>query len=262
MASGLLAFLFGASFGSFVNLVADRLPVGMSLVSPRSSCPGCGRRLTPLELVPVLSYLALRGRCYQCGNSISVRVLAVELLLGLLALYLWRSLDSSWALALVFGFVALFLLLAVIDLEQGIIPDFLVYSGLGVAVLLSPWWRVLGLDREFLGGLGPGWLLSGSLAGGVAGAGFFGLVIVASRGGMGWGDVKMGALVGVVCGIPGSIVAFLIAVLSGGLVAALLLALRLRRRKQTMPFGPFLALGGTLALLWGSPIWRWYSNLW
>ena len=257
----LLAFFYGASMGSFLNLVADRLPQEQSLLRPPSHCPVCGRRLTPMELVPFLSYLALRGRCYRCRTPIPLRVLWVEAVLGLLAGYLWWAMGISPASLLLFGYFSLFLLMAVIDLEHGIIPDVLVYPGLAAGLLLAPWWQHLGLGLEFLGRSTPGYLLLGSLAGAAATGGAFGLIVLLYPKGMGWGDVKMAGLIGVVGGIPGALVALLAAVLSGGVVATLLLALHLRSRKQSIPFGPFLALGAIVALLWGNELWCWYLTL-
>jgi len=188
-------------------------------------------------------------------------VLVLEAVVGLLALYLWRVWDTSLAALVLFSYLSLFLLLAVIDLEQGIIPNVLVYPGLGLGLVLAPWWADLGLERDFLGAAGQGQVLLGSLAGGVVAAGFFAVVILLYPGGMGWGDVKMAGVIGLVGGIPGALVALLAAVASGGVVAGALLALRRRGRKQSMPFGPFLALGAAVALLWGEELWRWYMAL-
>lgn len=261
MAITVLAALLGASIGSFLNVVADRLPAGGSLVRPRSHCPACGRTLTSLELVPVVSYLALRGRCYGCRSSIPRRVLAVEVILGALATYLWLRYDASWAVPVLFAFCALLVLIAAIDLDQGLILNVLVYPGLALALALAPWWRHLGLERSFLGHTSAGYVLLGSLAGAALSAGFFALIITIYPSGMGWGDVKMAALIGMLAGIPGSVVALLAGIVSGGIWAVGLLALRLRARKQTMPFGPFLALGGVMALLWGNALWKWYVSL-
>lgn len=261
MAYILVAFFFGASIGSFINLIADRLPEGQSVLHPPSHCPTCGRRITPLELVPVLSYLVLRGHCYRCRAPIPLRVLGVEVVLGLLASYIWWAMGISPASLLLFGYSSLFLLMAVIDLEHGIIPDVLVYPGLAAGLLLAPWWQHLGLELEFLGRSSPGFLLLGSLMGGAVAGGAFSLIILLYPKGMGWGDAKMAGVIGLVGGIPGALVALLAAVLTGGVVAALLLALGRRSRKQGIPFGPFLALGAIAALLWGQELWCQYLTL-
>lgn len=261
MAYVLVPFLAGASIASFLNLIADRMPQGKSIVLPPSHCPACGRRLTPLELVPVFSYLALRGRCYRCRSPIPLRVLGMEVALGLLAAYLWWTRGFSPASLVLFGYCSLLLLMAAIDLEHGIIPNALVYPGVAAGLLLAPWWHRLGLEVRFLGSTAPGYVFLGSLAGGAVAAGVFTLVILLYPQGMGWGDAKMAGAIGLAAGIPGAAVAVLGAILSGGLVAGLLLALGRRRRKQSIPFGPFLALGGILALLWGRPLWCWYLAL-
>lgn len=261
MVTSVLAFVLGASIGSFVNVVADRLPRGESLLHPPSHCPACGRRLSALELVPVFSYVALRGRCYQCHGAIPLRVLGVELVMGLLALHVWLTSAVSVESLVVFGYASLFLLLAAIDLEHGIIPDMLVYPGLVLSLLLAPWWQDLGLYREFLGSAGRVNVLLGSLVGGLLGAGAFAVVILIYPRSMGWGDVKMGGLIGLISGIPGTVVALMVSVVSGGLLAFLFLMVGRRRFGQSMPFGPFLALGALLALLWAGPLWKWYVDL-
>ncbi len=261
MLEAVLVFFLGASVGSFVNVVADRLPNGESLVRPPSHCPACGRRLAPLEMVPVLSYVALRGRCRTCHSGIPVRVLGIELLLGLLALHLYTTSVASVGTLLVFAYASLFLLLAAIDLDHGVILDVLVYPAFILGLLMAPWWQDFGLEREFLGNTSRGQVLLGSLAGAIIGAGFFAVVILAYRRGMGWGDVKMAGLIGIIAGVPGTLVALLVSIVSGGLVAAGLLATRRRRRGEAIPFGPFLALGGWVGLLWGGALWHWYFSL-
>jgi prepilin signal peptidase PulO-like enzyme (type II secretory pathway) len=265
-------FLIGASVGSFLNVVADRLPAGQSLLHPPSHCPNCGRRLTPLELVPALSYLALRGKCFQCKAPIPFRVFLVELGAGLLAAYLWLTLGLTFGSIAIFTIALLLVLLALIDLDHGIIPDLIVYPGLGLALLLAPWWARLGVDRTFLGSEAPTRLFLGSLAGAALGAGLFALVIgiyalgawAAKRGGgllgMGWGDVSLAAFVGAAAGLPGTAVALYVAIMTGGASALFLLLTRRRARRDAIPFGPFLALGGIVSLLWGLPLWNWYTG--
>ncbi len=257
---GALAFLVGASIGSFLNVVADRVPRGQSVLRPRSRCDACGTALSLTDLVPVLSYLWLRGRCRYCGARVPLRVPLVEGGTGALFLlfYLHDGLTGgSLLLALA---AALLLALALIDLEHGLVPDRLVLPGALVALLVSPLWPLLGVERS----LGPIEGALGSALGAVAaGAGallLFLAVVVLSRGRMGWGDVKLAGFLGLLTGVPGVAVALWLAIVAGGAAAMLLLGLRRRGMKDAIPFAPFLAAGGVAALLGGDYIAGWYSR--
>jgi leader peptidase (prepilin peptidase)/N-methyltransferase len=144
--------------------------------------------------------------------------------------------------------------MSIIDLEQGLILNVLVFPGIVFALLLS----VLATFTDLVD-FAPS--LAGVGIGGVVGFGLFLLIAMVSRGGMGLGDVKMAAFLGVMLGFPLVLVAIFLAIITGGLVAVALLVIRVKGRKQTIPFGPFLALGGFIALLWGMPILDWYLRL-
>ncbi len=234
--------VLGTVVGSFLNVVADRLPTHGSLFAPPSHCPACRRRLAPAELIPVLSYLVLRGRCRTCGASIGMRTLGVELGNGVLfALAAWRIAPADWqgwmALALTAAYLAVLVAVTVTDLERGLILNRVVFPAIG-----------LGLVGALLAGW-PGLLYR--LGGGLVAAGIIALIIALVPGGMGWGDAKLAGFVGLVAGLPGVWFALFIAFVSGGLVAGVLLALGHRKRRDTIPLGPFLALGGAVALLYG-----------
>lgn len=251
---GLLAFVIGASAGSFLNVVADRLPAGESVVTPRSQCSGCGRRIPVRDLVPVLSYLLLRGRCRYCGEGIAKRVIAVEVVVG--ALFATLYLKLGWGSPFVVGGVgvALLVAIAVVDLEHRLIPNRLVIPAVFVLAVLAPFWPELGIDRTLVFEQVHLSSLINSLA---AGAGAF-LVFLAIKAvypaGMGAGDVKMAGMLGLLVGLPGIAVALWTAVVVGGAVAVGLLALGGRSRKDAMPFGPFLSAGGIVALMAGTEI--------
>ena len=251
---GLFAFGIGASAGSFLNVAADRLPAGQSLVTPRSHCSGCERPIPVHDLIPVLSYLWLRGRCRHCRERIPPRVVAVEIAMG--ALFAALYLKFGWGLPFaVYGAgVALLAAIAVVDWEHRLIPNRLVIPAALVLLALAPLWPELGIDRALFFEQVHLASLTNSLA---AGAGAF-LVFLAIRAvypaGMGAGDVKMAGMLGLLVGFPGIVVALWTAVVLGGAVALGLLALGGRSRKDAMPFGPFLSTGGTLALLAGTEI--------
>jgi leader peptidase (prepilin peptidase)/N-methyltransferase len=243
----LLTAGLGASLGSFLNVVAERtLEDRPWWGTERSRCGECRAVLGVPDLVPVLSYLYLGGKCRHCAASIPLRCLGVELtgafLGGLMA---WRF-GLSWSLPLGLGLSFGLLLNSLTDLYSGYIYD---------AFALSP--GILCLALRLPGGLPA--LLDGILGAGLA-FGFIALVIVVSRGGMGWGDAVLMAGVGAGLGWRLAAVALYLGLMCGGFFAVFLLAMRKVGRKTAIPLGPFLALGAVLALLTGPSLlglWGW-----
>ena len=258
---GVIVFAIGASVGSFLNVVADRMPAGESLVRPRSSCASCKRSLSNIELVPVLSYLWLRGRCRYCGVRIPPRVIVVEVITGLLFTAVYLRFGYNLQFVVLASAVSLLIVLAIIDLEHGLILNRLVFPSFVVLLILAPFWSDLDLTRSFLGSSGMLASLANSVVAGLGGFLLFLIVALVYPEGMGGGDVKLAGLVGLLVGFPGVLVALWGAVIAGGLVATALLALRKKGRKDTMPFGPFLSLGGIVVLLAGSEIISGYQHL-
>src|ERR1044071_5083647 len=228
------AAFIGALFGSFFNVVAYRLPRGESLSRPRSRCPGCEEPIKPYDNVPILSWLALRGKCRACGSGISMRYPLVEagtaLLCGLVVLA--KGFDEDAILPLVF--VLLMVPVVLIDLDHQIIPNKLMIIGAIVAPALVLW-------------LDPDAIVEHLIAGAAAG-GFFLLAVLAYPRGMGVGDIKLAAVLGLFLGRAVGPAMF-IALVSGTLVGALVMARKgvAEGRKTKVPFGPFLALGGGVA---------------
>ena len=247
--------LLGMVVASFLNVCCDRLPVGKSIVYPPSHCPACRRRLRAKDLIPVFSYLWLRGRCRYCQAPIPRRVLWVEIGTGALfgLIYWYYGLSIELPIALFYS--SLFIVLLVIDLEHRLILNRIVYPAMGVALLISILFTIF-LPQV---GIVPG-IVEAAIGGGIGLMLFF-LVVLVSRGGMGWGDVKMAALIGLVTGFPLIFVALLLAVIAGGLVAGLLLALKIKRRREAVPFAPFLSLATIVTILWGSDILNWYLGV-
>jgi len=236
---------------SFHNVCIDRLPSSQSLLFPASHCVSCRPRLAIKDLIPVFSYLWLRGRCRYCQASIPRRLLWVEIGTGLLFGYLYWHYGLSLELAVTAVYCCLFIVLMVIDLEHGLILNKVVYPAMAVALLIN----VFLSQSEIVPGI------TQSATGGGIGLGLFLLIVLISRGGIGWGDVKMAALIGLVTGFPLVFVALLLAVVVGGLVAGILLLLKIKRRKEAIPFAPFLSLATIITLLWGNNILNWYLGL-
>ena len=239
--------LVGIAIGSFLNVCIDRLPEGQSLLRPASYCPACQRRLALKDLIPVFSYLRLHGRCRYCRAPIPRRVLWVELGTGLMFAFLWWRYGLTPELGIMSFYCCLLIVILVTDLERGLILNKVVYPATAIALVIGAFTPNLGIVKTVIGG-GLGLVIMLLLA-------------LLYKGGMGWGDVKMAGLVGVMVGFPLVLVSLFLAVIGGGLVAAGLLLLKMKHRKQAIPFGPFLSLGTMATLLWGASFLDWYLQL-
>lgn len=234
--------LFGLVIGSFLNVVIARLPERRSLWRPGSACPACGGAIAWYDNVPVISYLALRARCRACGVAISPRYPAVELLTAAAFLGAFAAFGSSPRFVVAAALLACLIVIAAIDLQHQIIPDAITLPGIVAGVLI---------------GVGTGTWLD-SLLGALVGGGVFLVIIVIHPGGMGGGDMKLGAMLGAFLGWKVLLFSLFVAVTGGGALAVVLLATGLRGRKDPIPFGPFLALGGATGLFWGERVVAWY----
>ncbi|MBI2846510.1 MAG: prepilin peptidase [Chloroflexi bacterium] len=239
--------IFGLAVGSFLNVCIDRLPQGWSLISPPSHCDSCQRRLAVWDLVPVLSYIWLRGKCRYCSATVSIRLPAVELFTGLVFAYIGHRYGLSLQGLSLLIYSSILIVVFFVDLERGLILDRVVYPGMALA-LVFPFFLP---EPGVLGSL-----LGGALA--------FLLVLViylGSRGGMGGGDVKLAGFIGLATGFPLVLVALVLSFISGGLMASFLLLTRRRERKDAIPFGPFLSGTALVMLFWGTSLLEWYLSL-
>ena len=259
--------VLGAIVGSFLNVCIDRLPTGESLLFPASHCSFCHHRLSVKDLSPVFSYLWLRGRCRYCKAPIPRRLVWVEIGTGVLFAFLYWHYSLTGVLAVAAFYCCVFITLMVIDLERGLILNKIVYPvalvALVISVFLPPSRLIFSSEDSFLfiNAFLPRLGIVQAAIGGGVGLGLFMLVVVVSRGGMGWGDVKMAGLIGLVTGFPLVFVALLLSVIFGGLVAGILLLFKVKKRKGSIPFGPFLSLAAMFTLLWGNNVVNWYLGL-
>lgn len=253
----ILVFALGAVLGSFLNVCVYRLPRDLSLVRPGSACPACRAPIRWFDNIPLLSYIALRGRCRGCRAPISPRYWMVELLSGalLLSAYLRFGLSAAGAF---FGLFALLLVLVTfIDWEHHLIPvGEVVLPGIVIGLLF----------RMFFAAPAPGRPISGlaaGLTGAMVGAGL--IMVVAGLGrlafrkeAMGEGDIWLMAMIGAFLGWRAVLLTIFIASLTGSVVGVALMSGGRRRRDDPIPFGPFLSLGALTALFFGDALLRWY----
>ncbi len=245
-------FAMGAIFGSFLNVIIYRLPRGESIVRPPSACPECGRRITPRDNIPIVSYLMLRGRCRHCKAVISSRYLVVEALAGLVpVLLLWRYGLGREALVLCLLSYVL-IVVSFIDLDLRIIPDRVTLPGIAIGLILAPY---LGLTT-----------FGGSLLGAVVGGGALYLIAIIGEAAfgkesMGGGDIKLAAMLGAFLGWQTVLLLLFAAFLFGALAGTVAVRAHGSDWDRSMPFGPFIAIGAFVATIWGETILTWYGML-
>jgi leader peptidase (prepilin peptidase)/N-methyltransferase len=264
--------LLGLAVGSFLNVVIDRVPAKQSLWQPPSNCPECGRRLAPLEMVPVLSYLLLRGRCRTCENPIPLRVLLVEAATGALFVLLYSAYGLSFDLALASVYTSILVAIVVIDLEHRLVPNAIVLPAMAFALVMAvagiwlgmPSFSRYGLLWGLLSARGDLALSLGQLGaisqvlGGVTAFGIFFVLWLISPGGMGAGDVKLAGFAGLVTAFPLAIATVFGSFVLGGIVSIFMLAVGLATRKTAIPFAPFISIAAFVFMVYGDSILRWY----
>jgi leader peptidase (prepilin peptidase)/N-methyltransferase len=240
--------LVGLAVGSFLNVVIHRVPARVSVVTPRSRCPQCESEIASRDNIPVVSWLLLGRRCRHCGTRISARYPLVELATaGLFAAAAVRF-GADWALPAFCVFLAALLAISLIDLEHYIVPNRIVYPTLALCIPLLVLAAAAGHRWDWLGEAALG-----------GAAGFLGLFVVhvIQPRGMGFGDVRLAGVIGMMLGWLGlghvALGLFLGFVL-GAVVGVGLIVTKLRGRKDAIPFGPFLAAGATIAVFFGNPL--------
>jgi len=268
-------FLLGLSIGSFINAVVYRLKTGRRIIRARSICPKCKKKLGFVDLIPLISFIMLRGRCRTCRQKISWQYPLVELATGIifvLIFYYQILVTDHWSpitfIPLLFYlFIAVCLIaIFVYDLKYSLIPDRIIWPAIIVNLVYAASAIILYLlkYKEIFYRLyphtwpevyNPWYILYGVLIGG----GFFLILVLVSRGRwMGGGDIKLGILMGLLLGYPLIILALMIAFVTGAICGLILIALKKKTMKSQIPFGPFLIAATFISLFWGAQILNWY----
>jgi leader peptidase (prepilin peptidase)/N-methyltransferase len=245
-------FIVGSILGSFFNVVIYRVPRGESIVRPPSACPACGTRLRARDNIPVFGYLLLRGKCRYCAAPISPRYPVVEVLSGVLPVLLFMRFGLAVPFLVYWPLSCVLLVLSFIDLDLRIIPDKVTLPGIVAGIIVAP-----------LVGLVGFW---GSLLGVVVGGGTLYLIgvlgeLFLKKESMGGGDVKLAAMLGAFMGWKLVLIALFVAFFVGAVVGVITMARKPKNWDSSLPFGPFIAIGAVLALLWGESALAWYSSL-
>ena len=261
IAYSVLILVVGTSIGSFLNMIACSLPTSRSLLNTKSSCDSCMTSMGAIDKVPLLSYIWLRGECRHCGVRIPVRLPIIQAATGGFYVFLyWRhGLEAEFFISTTA--TSLLVIITLIDLDHRLILNKIVFPSILVLLALSPFWAQLGYERPFFGVAGILGTFANSLTAGIGYLLLILAVLLINPKGMGMGDVKLAGLLGLLVGFPLVFVAFSVTVVVGGGVAAYLLLARGQERKDVMPYGPLMALGAIVALLVGTDIWGWSSDL-
>lgn len=267
-----LVFCFGACMGSFLNVCIYRIPREESVISPGSHCPQCSHPIAWYDNIPLWGYLVLGGRCRHCQSRISPRYLIVEMLIAVLFVLVWIKLgpsddDARWlALAplsdirlvpiywlMVFGLA----LGTFVDIEHMIIPDRVSLGGIVMGLLLSMLVPALHFQTTFFGGLGSAFLGALVGSGSLWGVALLGKVIF-KKDAMGMGDVKLLGAIGAFLGWTAVLFTVMVSSFFGALVGVTLVAMKKKEMQSRIPYGPYLALGALIWMLWGPSIWNAY----
>ncbi|NEQ43296.1 MAG: prepilin peptidase [Leptolyngbya sp. SIOISBB] len=259
----LIVFAFGASIGSFLNVVIYRVPAALSLLHPPSRCPTCHHPLRPYDNVPVLGWLWLQGRCRYCKTPIAARYPLVEALTGGLFLAAFSHFGLTWATVGAWLLLSWLICLTFIDLDTLTLPNALTQSGL-VLGCIAQTLLFFSTDSITLAGAAQG--LMSAILGAVLGIWIFEIIgfvgsLVTGKTVMGGGDGKLAAMLGAWLGWQGMLLSSFLACALGAFIGGCAIALRLTTRQNPIPFGPFLALGALIALFWGDLLITWYLQL-
>lgn len=243
----ILVFVFGTIIGSFLNVVIYRVPRNESIVYPPSHCANCKHELKPYDLIPVVSYIVLRGRCRYCGNRISIRYPIVELLTGIIYLILFVYFGISIK-SLSYAFLAsLLIAISFIDMEHKIIPNKVILIGLIAGVAF----------RLIMINYGVWDYIVGFLVGG----GVLLLISLLSGGGMGGGDIKLMAMIGLFVGWKLTISTLFLAVVLGAIGGIAMILFKIKTRKDYIPFGPYISIACLISILYGYDLLNMYIKL-
>jgi len=248
----ILIFILGLIVGSFNNVCIYRIPRNESIIYPASHCPKCRSKIKPIDNIPLLSYILLKGRCRNCKSKISIQYPIVELLTGLtyLIIYLIYGLSVQTLIYIILS--SALIIIAFIDLNEQIIPDVISLPGIVIGLILSFIVPYISFINSVLGALiGGGIILIIAWVGS----------IIFKKEAMGGGDVKLAAMIGAFLGWRYMVISLFLGFFLGALAGIFLILSKIKRKEDMVPFGPFIALGSIITLLCGEKIIAWYIGI-
>jgi leader peptidase (prepilin peptidase)/N-methyltransferase len=240
----LIFLIYGLFIGSFLNVCIFRIPSGISIVKPPSSCGSCGHRLNYMDMLPVINYITNKGKCRYCGSHYSIQYPLIELLNGLLYALVCLKFGLTLNSILYSLIISLLITVSIVDLKHKIIPDSLNIAGgiVGIIYII--------INKTFLN----------SIIGALTGLVLF-LAIALLTNAMGGGDIKLMAALGLIFGIKGVLFISLFSFVIGAVISVILILLKIKGRKDEIPFGPFISLSALIYIFFGAEIINWYLAL-
>jgi leader peptidase (prepilin peptidase)/N-methyltransferase len=244
-----LIFILGLIVGSFSNVCIYRIPRNESIIFPASHCPKCRSKIKPVDNIPLLSYILLKGRCRNCKSKISIQYPIVELLTGLIYLIIYLIYGLSIQSLIYIILSSALIIIAFVDLNEQIVPDVISLPGIVIGFIISFFVPYISFINSALGVFaGGGTILIIGLAGSV----------IFKKEAMGGGDVKLAAMIGAFLGWRYIIISLFLGFFLGALAGIVLILSKIKSREDVVPFGPFIVLGSFITLLWGEQIISWY----
>lgn len=258
MLNEIIAFIFGLHGGSFLNVCIYRLPKSESIINPPSHCPKCNKKIRWYDNIPLISYIVLKGKCRDCGTKISPRYFLVEFLTGLMFFFLMFKFGFTFNFFIFLIFICILIIVTFIDFDHFLIPDVLVLPGIVLGLALSPK-NILLADLSplfFDVSGGPFSAFVNSLTGAVFGfASLFAVALIGralfKKEAMGGGDLKLLAMMGAFIGWKNVFFTIFASSFIGSIVGIIMILVKKKGRKEYIPYGPYLALGGILSIFWG-----------
>ena len=245
-------FILGLFIGSFLNVVIYRLPRNESIISPRSHCPHCGKKIHFFDNIPVISYMILQGKCRYCKNQISPRYLIVELITAVALVSLYHIFGINMEMLFFSIFVLILITISFIDIENMKILNKIVLPGIAIGLFMTLIFRPDNIVQSILGMIcGGGVLLSWF---------YIGKLLFRKKESLGAGDIKFAALIGVFLGVKTTLIALFLSSLFFTLIAIFLISLKKAKLDSKIPFAPFLATGALVSMCFGNELLSWYLN--
>ncbi|OGO77575.1 MAG: peptidase A24 [Clostridiales bacterium GWB2_37_7] len=246
LAIQIIIFVLGLSIGSFLNVCIYRIPEKKSIAFPPSHCPNCKHSLNAIDLIPVLGYLINRRMCKYCGAKISIQYPIVELLTGLIFLLLFNKFFISMDFLKYTVLLSLLIIITLVDLERQEIPDELILFGLVAGLIFN----IYNIKTDMVPGI----------IGFILGGGSFLIIAMLTNGAMGGGDIKLMAVLGLFFGWKLIILIALLAFIIGAVLSLILIAAKIKTRKDYIPFGPFIAIASLIVIFYGTQIVQMYMQ--
>lgn len=248
-----IVFLLGLALGSFFNVCIYRIPIDKSIVFPPSHCTSCNNKLKARDLIPVLSYALLRGRCHYCRAKVSIRYPLIEILTGGFFLLTYLLSGFTWAFLINIMIISLLIIITFIDLDHMIIPDEIVITGIIIAFIV----QITGI---------PSIGLLDAIIGLLVGGGSFLTIallskLILKKDGIGGGDIKLMAMIGALLGWKLTVLTIFLSAYIAGILGGGMLILKIKKKGEYLPYGPFIAIAAVVSIYWGMDILNWWLGL-